>query len=49
MRLFRLSERGRTSPSLEAVGVGEVELSANMCGAHYNLRDIDDDVIDWLK
>jgi len=31
------------------LGIGEVNLSVDMCEPHYDLRDIDDDVIDWLK
>jgi hypothetical protein len=30
-------------------GVGNVDLSLDMCEAHYELRDIDDDVIDWMR
>ena len=30
-------------------GVGEVDISVNLCAAHDDLRDIDDDVIDLLK
>jgi hypothetical protein len=30
-------------------GVGNVDLSLDMCEAHYQLRDIDDDVIDWMR
>jgi len=31
------------------IGIGKVELSLDICDPHYDLRDIDDDVIDWLK
>jgi hypothetical protein len=30
-------------------GVGKVDLSADMCDSHYDLHEIDGDVIDWLK
>jgi hypothetical protein len=29
--------------------VGKVDLSADMCDSHYDLHEIDGDVIDWLK
>jgi hypothetical protein len=33
----------------EISGVGKVDLSVDMCNAHFDLRDLDDDVIGWLK
>jgi hypothetical protein len=30
-------------------GIGDVNLSLDMCEAHYQLRNIDDDVIDWIR
>jgi len=31
------------------MGVGKVEMSLDICDPHFDLREIDDDVIDWLK
>jgi hypothetical protein len=31
------------------MGLGNGAFSVTMCDAHYDLRDIDDDVISWLK
>ena len=30
-------------------GIGKVNLSVDLYDAHYDLSDIDDDAIDWLK
>jgi hypothetical protein len=30
-------------------GVGKVDLALDMCEAHYELRDLDDNVIDWMR
>jgi hypothetical protein len=33
----------------QLAGIGRVEFSVNLCDSHYDLRDIDDDVMSWLK
>ena len=36
-------------PYVVIIGVGELTMIVDLCDSHYDLRDIDGDVIGWLK
>jgi hypothetical protein len=41
--------RGEIRRITRIVGVGELTMIVDLCDSHYDLRDIDGDVIGWLK